>query len=511
MFKALTFLSRGALAGLAVFLWVAACSPSVVTVPDYAVLEARPELLPALTATTLLPQPGELATEVGFWPTTPPVTPPGLPEQVPSVAITPTPTRRWAPPPTFTPWPTRTPLPEHTSDLLYLSDERLMRWDHVTGYAVTLAEGVAAYTASADGRRVALLRAHNVAANGVALYDLDLLDFSSGRLTSLAQQVSRMYGLAFSPNAAWIAYTSQPDGGQVQIIPGTAPGEALDLGACQQAQEVQCAQLVWSPDSRSILWSSADGLWLAEVEKRASRLVHPAQVEVIDPKGETTRLPVAFNLEDWSPAGRYVLVQVLPSANGVRWKSVLDTRLGRLTRVPGSDEMGDRLVGLTWTSEGGLLLANGGDPAQRTAPFVQLWSVVPTSPEMFISVKFFELHSLDFPPLSSEDGKGVSYCLGWLAPRPDGLFGLGMLVPGTTNAAVLFELELEHGRLKRLLELPYDTTLVTWSPDGRGALVQGSHTQVLFADLEAGRYYDLRPMLGDRAHSFTWLPPARRA
>ena len=60
--------------------------------------------------------------------------------------------------PTSTP-PRPDPPPDmiYTSDLLYISEGQLMRWDHMTGYSGMLVDKVDNYAASSSGRRVSAI------------------------------------------------------------------------------------------------------------------------------------------------------------------------------------------------------------------------------------------------------------------------------------------------------------------------------------------------------------------
>jgi hypothetical protein len=414
-------------------------------------------------------------------------------------------------PATLTATASSTPLLQMTSDLLFISQGKLMRWDHITDYTGVLAEDVEEFSVSASGKEIALLRRPYVAANGVELFNLDLLDFDTKKIVTLIEQTPRLFQATLSPDGHQAAYMLQEGGGPVYALHIETPTQRTRLGECKQEKPDQCRQLAWSPDNRYVLWNDASGIWMAFLEKAAASLAHPNQVEVIDPKGSMTTTDVAFSSLVWSPIGRFVLVKIIPSPTGVRWYGILDTRTQKMIEVPNSHEFASPVVSLNWAQNGDLLLAHSSDPASQRPAFVNLWRPTPTHNELLVLYKSFDLSSDDFPPLSAANvQQGVAY-LSWLAQRDEITFHLVTTAPDTTLSPMLFMLDMQDGSLQMIQQIPADSTQVLWSPDGDGALILGQHSLMLFASIDGGELRDLSRLLGADAHDFFWLPPTPRS
>jgi hypothetical protein len=448
------------------------------------------------------------------------------------------------------PTPTRTRLPLQTSDLLYLSGGTLMRWDHVTGYASRLTENVEAYSVSADGKNILLLRPLVISANGQMVYDLDLLDYDSKLIYSLLHQITQPYQAAISPDGKWFAYQEKAEGGKIYAHHTDSPEQPIEIGECNALNEFHCAQLAWSPDSQQVMWSDVSGVWLSAPLQPEAQLVHESRATVRDPKGQTSEIPVTLHSISWSPNGRFVMLQVMPSPQGVHWQAVLDIRLGRLADIPESSEYAARTASVQWSTPmvdpmvsedltavpelpgSRLLVAHGSSGAESGAPFVKIWDALPTNNDLLVLVRKYMLNPWDFPPLLSSQAPGTATpqateqardqtdCLTWLFQPDANSLNMGLVVTPAANPtgaqAALFTLNLPDGRVHPLVELPADVAEVLWAPDGSGALILGWHGQVMFYALKDNRLQDLHQALAipDQAaaspHDFLWLPPTLR-
>ena len=420
------------------------------------------------------------------------------------------------------PTPTRTRLPLQSSDLLYLSaNGTLMRWDHFTGYSSLLVEDVEAFSASANGKKIALVRPLEISANGQALYNIDLLDYDTKQTFVILEEVPRPKSLAISPDGKWIAYFEDSTGGIVHARRTDTPGHHVEMGECQAANELHCTQLAWSPDNRQALWSDSRGLWSSAPLQPEAQQIHIGRVSVSDPRGNLTDIPVTFSAISWSPTGRFVLVRVSPSPQGVHWQAVVDTRLGKSSSVPDSSEYTAQTVNVSWMESGSLLVAHGSGAGGQ--PFVKIWDVVPTNLTLMVLNKAFDLQSNDFPPLpqmiaataesavpGSENQSDISNCLNWPDQIDEISLRLGLQINGSSGTPMLFTLSLIDGRVQKLINLPQDVMEVIWSPDDSGALVLGSHAQILFYRSKDNTLLDLYSVIGKGATAFTWLAPAPR-
>lgn len=424
--------------------------------------------------------------------------------------------------PTPTPEAQPTPTPRHqmVSDLLFLSNERLMRWDHTTGYLGMLVEGVASFSASASGREIALLRPREITADGIELFDLDLLDFETMQLVRAKEKIPRLKSMTISPDGNWIAYFIQDEILQVYIDridqPGSNPNasQGQTPGECQPQAADQCSQLAWSPDSQSLLWKDHRGIWLGTVDKNQARLVLPAQVEVVDPKGQTTAVNVAFGSLSWSPTGRFALTQVIPSAAGVRWQALVDTRAGRLKEIPDTHEYSGTVVHVFWGASGDLWVTHSNDPETDLPPYIKHWQIVPTNNDWMMLVKVYPLAGTE---MSSATGSpGEIFCPDWLAPLDAETYTLGLHSTLANQEVQLLSLSLKDGLVTTLRLVPVAAQQVLWAPDGGGALIlakissTGASGWIYFFPLGDAEPIDLGLTIGPGARDFTWLPPAPR-
>jgi hypothetical protein len=406
--------------------------------------------------------------------------------------------------------PPASPDLKSTSDLLYITDQRLMRWDHMTGYTVALVDNVVQFKASASGKRVALLRTRGIAANGVALYDLAIFDFYTMQVHTLIENIPRLEHLSISPDDRWIIYSSPDEGNRLYALNVEAPEQQLALGECHIEAGTRCTQVSWAPNSQTILWSDVQGLWLSGLDQTTPRLIQPDRVQITDPQAKSIEIEVRYQNMVWSPDGRYVLTEVLPQDSEISWYAIADTRRERLVQVHDSYKNQGSNAAMIWLQDGSLLMIHAGDPSSQ-APLVRQWQLVHTHNELLILNQEFVLSSEAFPAIS-QPGLGHSYGIYWLTQSSQEQCTLAINHPDTALASGVFSLDLVEGTLQKLFDLPPEVSGVLWSPDGSGALILGEdESNVLFVSRLGGVQQDLRSLLGQDAHDFTWLPPTPRS
>ena len=404
-----------------------------------------------------------------------------------------------------------TQSPEMTSDLLYLTDGKLMRWDHVTDYSNLLASGVEEFAVSESGKKIALLKTTNITANGVELFILAILDFDTKQITNLIENTPRLYAVSISADGKWIAYTTDVGNGTIFVINTDDGEQKFEAGTCNHEDDGSCNKLAWSPDGGNLLWTDDRGIWKFNVELGSSHLLHPNVVRVTDPKGGEGEVSVQFGSLAWSPKGRYVLLEVIPSDSGVRWQGILDTKNGRFAQVPNSSDYSTLDACACWSKDGSLMVGQSGNSAEDRPPNINVWGIVPTHNDLLILDKNFELDSQFFPSLSNLDEFEQHYFPNWLSQINENKSYFGLTLIDTNSNPLLFELDLRNGTLSEIIVIPYNPIDVLWSPDGVGALIIGKNSEIIFAPFDGSLMRDLHLRLGEDAHNFIWLPPTPRS
>lgn len=406
--------------------------------------------------------------------------------------------------------PTPAGEPGKTSDLLFLSGPRLLRWDHVTNFTTGLAENVVDFSPSASGEKIAMLRRQNITANGIQLYNLDILDLKEKQIHTLIENSPPLFQISLSPNGERIAFMAQDGIGQVFVQSTIEGSDPEKIGECWPANEMHCQRLSWSPDGRSMVWSDRTGVWLSSMRDKLSRLVLPNQVEVNDPENLSQQVNVSYADLQWSPVGRFILAQVIPSLEGLRWYGVIDTLNGRLVNIPGSTEYARSCLGTLWNSNGDLLIAHGGNAREQTSPRISHWRVIPTRNDLLVLAENTELQAGSLPPVSDASSYEADYCITSLYQLDPDKYFAQVEATGGDPDPILYQLDLEEGRLQKILQLPEKTSELIWSPDGFGSLVVTLDGEIYFAYMDGARLLPISEVLGAEVREFHWLPPMSR-
>lgn len=403
-----------------------------------------------------------------------------------------------------------TQAPRASSDLLFLEDGRLMRWDHVTNYRTPLAEGVVEYSLSQNGRRVALLRSTRVTANGNELFNLDLLDLKNKQITNLLKSIPRIYQLRASPNGQMIAYQAINTTVTIAAIAINNPQEEKSIGECRQAEMQPCLSLAWSSDGYSLAWEDQDGIWLSKLGQSNPQLLASHQIEVTDPKGLVSSITVSFGDLHWSPQGRFILTRIQTSS-GVEWSAILDTRQGRWNEVPetfGSSSA--RAANATWMPGGEILVVD--TPLQETNVIfaIHIWEIVPTAQEFYVLDRQFRI-SPDHPTLVTNGVlPSTAQQAGWAATISEELLCFSTASNGDTRQLHLFWYELESDILTHQGYTAGNVQSIFWSPDGNGALLIQTSGLVEFVNRsQPGSLTLFEPEEG-LLTLFSWAPPTLR-
>jgi hypothetical protein len=409
--------------------------------------------------------------------------------------------------PTSIPTNTVATIPRFSSDLLFLSESRLGRWNDVSNELSLMAANVVSFSSSENGHSVVLQRSRGLANQNGNLFNLDVIDLQTNHTQTILNDTQLIFFLAISPDDQWIVYTSQEQGGSIFLLSTDIGASPVKLGSCSQSDHsMNCNNgPVWASDSRGLAWSDNQGVWIYSMEDSQTSLAVPGKLEVSDPKGELSQVQVSFSRLSWSPQGRYLKAEVSPVGSDVHWLSVLDTRTGRVGEVPGTYTRAHITSELTWLSDGSLCQIRGSNRQQNQGPIATLWRVLPTRDDLLLELNSFNLRSDDFPSEVNNlpDTNDVPY---WLESIDDRLVSFALFLPGQERPGVLFTMDLKYGAVQKINELPYSTQMILWAPDHAGTLVHSQQGEILFVPRDGSKPKNLTPSLGSDAKEFRWLP-----
>jgi hypothetical protein len=467
----------------------------------------RPTPLPTITPLprdyvpppTWTPRPAETP-----WPSSTPG-----PSPTPSPAWTPWPTP--ASSPTSRPWLTATPgpLPPITHDLLFLSNGRLVLWNHVAGALETLAGpgpgesrwspgSVLQFALSAGGTRVALLR--TTAAE--AANELAALDLATRRLITLAtvsyDSKSRDVSFVLSPDGRWLAYAqSGAPGLSIQSV--DEPQQTRSLDACNDETTPGCSQLLWLPDGAWLTWKDVRGVWGVSLSSETPELW----------LADTPRL--IYRPVSWSPSGRFLLaIAELEGSDGPMPYALYDRVSGQLAPMPVYRGSGAELVWLHGGSQSGderlftMQRRSTGPPA--TGPTGEIWRVAPESPGLFVREAVFPLtDDPEAEPVEHTaelaDGR-LAFALSNRNAANEQGRGLYVAAPGEYTPRRLNGVPPacnDYG--SDYNGIPSLSTKVAWAPDG-SAIVSDCNT-LLYVPADGRAPYDVWGVIGVQ---FAWAP-----
>lgn len=418
--------------------------------------------------------------------------------------------------PTTQPEPTKsqatpTIVPLFSSDLLYLSDEKLMRWDYVTNYSVVLVDKVIDYSLRPDGKQIALLRTRKITANGKEIRDLDLFDLDSKQITRLVNQTSRLSSLAISPDGNWLAYVDLDEGQKIYAISIESPNQRIALGVCQLEEDQTYTDLFWSPDSTSILWSDSQGLWITGRERPSPRLIHNNRISITDPQGDQTEIKINISPIAWSPHGRFILTNIV-TQSGFHWHAIMDSKQNRLVDVPASSDQNTKVLAVEWLENGKLLELTGSmTNDQITSPVLgHIWQIMPTREDLMVLERVFPVST----PSANIDDTNANPISGKIDktgfPEPTNHDYSGIVIGEESFQPDLFIFDWADLTLRKLTELSIKVNKLVWSPDKNGVLIIGANGDILFLPFENSLPIDISSDLGADPTHFEWTIPSSR-
>ncbi len=401
-----------------------------------------------------------------------------------------------------------------TSDLLFLAADRLMRWDPRTAYGVTLAENVKRYSADRTGKKIALLRQKQIAANGSELFDLDLLRLETKQIEQLSAEIPSVEQISLSPDGSWVVFYPSSKDGSISAFNINNPENKMVLGRCIRMLSTDCLDLAWSPNSQDLVWIDSRGIWMSNISKQSAVKLNVGQVQITDPQGETAQVEVGFQKPQWSPAGRYVLVEVSPNESQVSWNAVLDTSTHRISQV--MDTYADTLTttSLTWLFDGTILTARGSNLTDNQQAALHHYQVIPTTADLLIQLQDIQLTPTDlFNPIKLEDlviETTDRLVVNFLQASNSNRVLFGAKLIEKSDITTFFELDVSTMKLHPIIQINEEIQQVFLAPERSGMVIVTNQTGVFYADLVTNEVTNLSSSIDADMHAFLWLPAEPR-
>lgn len=433
------------------------------------------------------------------------------------------------------------------SDLLFIAGNQLLQWQRRSLQVRVLTQSPEFFVTNRDGSVILTLHAHEDAGGtaGLLRYDLRRIDPAAGtqtvilenipypQLFTITQQGERaafvlegdrtlIYTLELQPGAqappaaATSPAASASPTATLTSIPLPTPeetgGASLDnpaspIGACEALPGERCGALAWSSDGRSLAWSDGRGIWLADAVAHTSAQIHDLRVQVADPKGQISEYDALFDDFVWSPDGRFILLRVTRKASTATWRSVLDVRSKKMASAADSFAIEESESHVAWLGSDRIIVAHGSDLIRGEPPFIHIWNVFYTNPQLLVSDRQYNLYSDEFP-FSTQSSKSIpAHQIDWLSTQVPGKILFGVKLPGTPAEPVLFTLDLTTSMISKVQTLPLETDQVTYALDGSGALVGGPNGYV-FAPLKNTGLIDLSRVFSQSIRQMQWLAPS---
>lgn len=415
---------------------------------------------------------------------------------------------------------TAAPLPPTTRDLLFIADGSLKLWrqrqqqvdillasmasidsDEERTLQQALVGDITGYSVSEDGRAAVAARLTNretiietlegteaMATLDDHRYELLWVNLDNGESRALAGDVPNLDAFALSPDGRTLAYSAianitSPETSSQLFLLDTGSGEMpRALANCSG----RCLRIVWHPENNLVVWGDAQALWL--YNQAATRPESLLANRTDTPETTALYSPIA-----WAANSRYLLLWNGHFEGSSR--AVFDVPTGQVIDVPDSFVYVDPFPAeMVWMPDDRLYVLRSQDEGQ-VRPRAELWRASLDSNQLVLE----ESRQLSDQPLYATaprhllDGRFAYALVGDTPVEGSGLYILTALAENETPERV-------NAVLPALMAPD-----IQWSPDGAGAvIVQGG--DAFYAPAGGDFLYNVQPVLGQLAHTFTWLP-----
>lgn len=412
-----------------------------------------------------------------------------------------------------------------SQDIIFLSAGVLHVWSRTTGEIAPLiqeraatgtpaldASGamknrVAEYSVDRKNRRIVMLRSRGISANGVELFDLEILDLATGEIKALLQETPAIYNLGVSPDGYWVTYTFLPRGiGPIFSIQTEKGGEPLIIGECKAETELDCGEIVWLNEQTSVMWNDREGVWLSSAPEFKPLKIIGNQVQIIDLEGKEITLEVSFDDLSWSPQGRYILARIKPLRSEVRWQAIIDTLRARVVEIPGTYEYDETAAIAGWLPDGKLIVIQNQSGETAHTFRVALYEVLPASVDLLVEEQEFVVDLSAHLPREIAQKKDMELSPQYLLAESERKIWANFSSTVEGVFAGLYQIDRKFRMVTRGYDLPEGEILYFWSPGSLEAILEIPPDRLYYFRPEVQSVYDIEPWLGSGSCCFQWIP-----
>jgi len=432
--------------------------------------------------------------------------------------------------------PTGTPVPSAypsimdsairpSQDLLFLSAGEFRIWSRKTGEVTTFIQEratpetpvvdafspskgrVAGYAFDRKNRRIVILRSVGISANGVELFDLEVLDLTTGAFKTLLKETPAIYNLDLSPDGNWVIYTFLSRGigpiFSIHIENGSEPGI---IGECQAETELDCGKIVWLNEQTSVMWNDRDGVWLSSPPEFKPVKIFGNQVQVIDLEGKEITLEVSYDGLRWSPHGRYLLALIEPRRSDIRWQAIIDTLRERVIEVPGTYEYDEPAAIAGWTPDGNLMVIQGLSEGPAYTFRAAIYKVLPASVALLVKEQEFTIDISAQHRAGIAKDEDIELFSQYVMPESERKMWVILTSARQGLNTGLYQIDRKFGMVTRKYDLPQGEIIYHWSSDNMEAILEVQPDQLYYFNPELPSIYDIKPLLGSESCCFQWIP-----
>lgn len=271
-----------------------------------------------------------------------------------------------------------------------------------------------------------------------------------------------------------------------------------ELGYCtshtEYEWELHCDGFALSPDGTKIAFSDGRGMWLSEVPQGMPRLIAPHLYH--------SNFCGVWHMRDWSPDGKYLLVDVGCFEGG--YSALMDVDTGEAQEIPHTWSYPNAYVRTSWSRDGEGLLVNqiNFESGNGTAYLFEVPTANPGQMTMIISATWpgavwptepYELSTGRIGFLNQQ-------CLDSQGMKP-GVYTIG------ENDSLEFISPLPAMPCYVSENIRQTWGISVWSPEGTAYLylAQDDQRPLLLGRIDRPAIWDVRELLAN-AYNFRWQP-----